>query len=79
MMTKYVDKIIWNKDSTKEYQIGTDADNIFIDTEFRFTVKDFFYWVRDFFENGNFIYTGEEEPQSLQTIYWYDTNDFSNN
>ena len=74
MMTKFVDKIIWNKDPKPEYEIITSAQNVFIDKDSHFTVYNFFKWVENFFRNGSFFSYGATEPTATQTTIWIDTS-----
>lgn len=83
-MSKFIDRIIWNKRTVDEnneeviheYDLSTTADKVFIEQEKHFTVFDFFSWVKNFFEEGAFFIFDRKEPQSLQTKIWIDTTPY---
>ena len=58
---------------TEQFPIGSTFENVYYDNATNFTLKDFWDYVIAMASETNYVYTGNEAPQSDNVKVWYQT------
>ena len=67
-MTQVINKIVAPEEH-EEYSFKVSSDNVEMPNGMSLT--QFYNYVMDFFNEGHFIMSSSEEPQSKQVKFWY--------
>ena len=74
-----ITQIYQNGKENDKYDIGATFENVTYDYKNnngetkRFTLKELYEYLKNFFNNGDFVKYSDSEPQSERIKIWYDT------
>lgn len=64
-----------NTDEISDYDIGVNAENVFIkENDNNFSLKQLYSFLKNFFTKGSFVYQGKDAPTNNKVVIWNEIN-----
>lgn len=72
MTNKPISKV---ESQNESFDLGATFDNVFLSDEDDLTLKEFYEYVKDYFDQDMFMMYSEDEPAADNVKIWYDTTE----
>lgn len=72
MTNKPISKV---ESQNESFDLGATFNNVFLSDEDDLTLKEFYEYVKDYFDQDMFMMYSEDEPAADNVKIWYDTTE----